>query len=98
MCNVDLGLLVVTDQEPGNRPHALANIRRSRRPLVYPINPAILSNTNRRTGHTVLLSGCPNQYKIALSLCLIVISMCYASITIALLAPDLPAEQLNHRD
>jgi hypothetical protein len=30
MCNVDLGLLVVTDQESGNRPHPLANIRRSR--------------------------------------------------------------------
>jgi hypothetical protein len=34
MCNVDLGLLVVTDQESGNRPHPLANIRRTRRPLV----------------------------------------------------------------
>jgi hypothetical protein len=30
MCNVDLGLLVVTDQEYGNRPHLLANIRRPR--------------------------------------------------------------------
>jgi hypothetical protein len=46
MCNVDLGLLVVTDQESENRPHPLANIRRTRRPLVYPINPEILSNTN----------------------------------------------------
>jgi hypothetical protein len=34
MCNVDLGLLVITDQESGNRPHPLANIRRTRRPLV----------------------------------------------------------------
>jgi hypothetical protein len=34
MCNVDLGLLVVTDQESGNRPHPLANIRWMRRPLV----------------------------------------------------------------
>jgi hypothetical protein len=33
MCNVDLGLLVVNDQESGNRPHPLANIRRTRRPL-----------------------------------------------------------------
>jgi hypothetical protein len=33
MCNIDLGLLVVTDQESGNRPHPLANIRRMRRPL-----------------------------------------------------------------
>jgi hypothetical protein len=31
MCNVDIGLLVVTDQESGNRPHLLANIRRTRR-------------------------------------------------------------------
>jgi hypothetical protein len=34
MCSIDLGLLVVTDQESGNRPHPLANIRRTRRPLV----------------------------------------------------------------
>jgi hypothetical protein len=33
-----------------------------------------------------------------LSLCLVIISVCYTSITIAFLAPDLPAEQLNHRD
>jgi hypothetical protein len=33
MCNVDLGLQVVTNQESGNRPHPLANIRRTRRPL-----------------------------------------------------------------
>jgi hypothetical protein len=35
MCNVDLGLLIVTDQESGNRPRPLANIRRTRRSLVY---------------------------------------------------------------
>jgi hypothetical protein len=34
MCNIDLGVLVVTDQESGNRPRLLANIRRTRRPLV----------------------------------------------------------------
>jgi hypothetical protein len=39
MCNVDLGLLVVIDQESGNRPHPLANIRRTRRPLVTSRNP-----------------------------------------------------------
>jgi hypothetical protein len=32
MCNLDLGLLVVTDQESGNRPHPLANIRREATP------------------------------------------------------------------
>jgi hypothetical protein len=31
MCNVDLGLLVIIDQESGNRPHPLTNIRRMRR-------------------------------------------------------------------
>jgi hypothetical protein len=40
MCNVDLGLLVVTDQESGNRPHPLANIRRTRR------SPCNLISTN----------------------------------------------------
>jgi hypothetical protein len=39
MCNVDLGLLVVTDKESGNRPHPLANIKRMRRPLVQSRNP-----------------------------------------------------------
>jgi hypothetical protein len=34
MCNVDLGLLVVINQDSGNRPHLLVNIRRMRRPLV----------------------------------------------------------------
>jgi hypothetical protein len=34
MCNVNLGLLVVTDQESGNRPHPLAYIRRTRRSLM----------------------------------------------------------------
>jgi hypothetical protein len=29
---------------------------------------------------------------------LVIISVCYASIAIAFLAPDLLAEQLNHRD
>jgi hypothetical protein len=37
MCNVDLGLLVITDQESWNRPSPLANIRRTRRPLVQSI-------------------------------------------------------------
>jgi hypothetical protein len=60
MYNVDIGLLVVTDQEFGNRPLPLANIRRTRQPLVYPINPEILINTNQRTGRRVLLSGGPN--------------------------------------
>jgi hypothetical protein len=62
MCNVDLGLLVVNDQESGNRPHPLANIRRMRRPLVQHMNSP--SNTNRRTGRRVLLSGRPDQYKL----------------------------------
>jgi hypothetical protein len=61
MCNVDLGLLVVTDQESGNRPHPLANIKQTRQPLY---SYAISSNTSRRTERRVLLSGGPNQYKL----------------------------------
>jgi hypothetical protein len=62
MCNVDLGLLVVTDQESGNRPHPLANIRRTRRPFVI---SGILKQSTPTTGRRVLFSGGPNQYKLA---------------------------------
>jgi hypothetical protein len=34
MCNIDLGLLVVTDQKSGNRPRPLAHIRQARRSRV----------------------------------------------------------------
>jgi hypothetical protein len=44
-CNqLDLGLLIVTDQESGNRPHPLDNIRRARRPLY---NTQSLSNLHQ---------------------------------------------------
>jgi hypothetical protein len=46
MCNVDLSLLVVTDQESGNRSHPLANIRRARRPFVQ--HTQSLSNLHRQ--------------------------------------------------
>jgi hypothetical protein len=47
MHNVDLGLLIVTDQESGNRPHPLANIRRTRRPLVPNLtNPQAIYTDN----------------------------------------------------
>jgi hypothetical protein len=48
MCNVDLGLLVVTDQEFENRPRPLTNIRRTRRSLVYlnPTNPQAIYTDN----------------------------------------------------
>jgi hypothetical protein len=62
MCNVDLGLLVVTDQESGNRPHSLANISQARRPLVTYAIPKQSTPTTRRR---VLLSEGPNQYKLA---------------------------------
>jgi hypothetical protein len=45
-CNLDLGLLVVTDQESRNRPHPLANIRRARRPLVLIRNPQAIYTDN----------------------------------------------------
>jgi hypothetical protein len=61
MCNIDLGLLVVTDQESGNQPHPLANIRLTRRPLYQ---YTILKQSTPTTGCRVLLSGGPNQYKL----------------------------------
>jgi hypothetical protein len=54
--------MVVTDQEYGNRPHPLANIRRARRPLYQ---YAILKQSIPTTGRRVLLTGGPNQYKLA---------------------------------
>jgi hypothetical protein len=48
MCNIDLGLLVVTDQESGNQPHPSANIRRTRRPLYFTsTNPQAIYIDNR---------------------------------------------------
>jgi hypothetical protein len=69
MRNVELGLLVVTDQESRNQPRPLANIRQSRRPFCT-IRPILQppSNTNRRTARRVLLSGGPNQFTLC-SLC-----------------------------
>jgi hypothetical protein len=46
MSNVDSGLLVVTDQESGNRPHPLANIRRMRRLLVHIRYPQAIYTNN----------------------------------------------------
>jgi hypothetical protein len=48
MCNVDLGLLVATDQESGNQPHPLANIRRTRRSpcKITSTNPQAIYNDN----------------------------------------------------
>jgi hypothetical protein len=49
MCNVDLGLLVITDQESGNRPHPLANIRQTRRSpcnIIISTNPQAIYTDN----------------------------------------------------
>jgi hypothetical protein len=46
MCNVDLGLLDVTDQESGNRPHPLANIRWTRQ------SPCNIISTNPQAIYT----------------------------------------------
>jgi hypothetical protein len=46
MCNVDLGLLALTDQESGNRSRPLANIRRMRRPLYQSRNPQAIYTDN----------------------------------------------------
>jgi hypothetical protein len=60
--NLDLGLQVVIDQESGNRPRPLANIRRARRPLY---SYTILKQSTPTTRRRILLSGGPNQYKLA---------------------------------
>jgi hypothetical protein len=91
MCNEDLGLLVVTDQESGNRLHPLANIRQARRPLVI---YAILKQSTLTTGRTVLLSGGPNQYKLTVFFVFRVLVLDCRVLSLRLL----PAEQLNHRD
>jgi hypothetical protein len=65
MYNVDTGLLVVTDQESKNRPHPLANIRQMRQSLLYLEPISIPKQSTPTTGRRVLLSGGPNQYKLA---------------------------------
>jgi hypothetical protein len=58
MCNVDLGLLVITDQESRSLPHPLSNIRRTRRSLV-PITQSS-SNLHQQLNVGFLLSRGPN--------------------------------------
>jgi hypothetical protein len=90
-CNIDLGLQVVTDQESGNRPHPLANIRRARRPLY---NHTILKQSTPTTRRRVLLSGGPKQYKLAV---FSVFRVLVHNLRVLSLRFHL-AEQLNHRD
>jgi hypothetical protein len=91
MCNVDLGLLVVTDQKSGNRPHPLANIRQTRRPLY---NHTILKQSTPTTGRRVLLSGGPNQYKLVVFSVFRILVRNLRVLSLRLF----PAEQLNHKD
>jgi hypothetical protein len=88
---LDLGLLVLTDQESGNRPHPLANIRRTRRPLVTVHNP---KQSTLTTGRRVLLSGGLNQYKLAVFsvFCVLMRNLRVLSLRFPL------TKQLNHRD
>jgi hypothetical protein len=86
MCNVDLGFLVVTDQESGNQPHLLADIRRTRQPLLT--TKTILKQSTPTTGHR----GGPNQYKLAMSSVFRVLVCDLRVLSLRLL----PAEQLNH--
>jgi hypothetical protein len=91
-CNqLDLGLLVATDQDSGNRPHPLANIRGVRRPLYQ---YAILKQSTPTTGRRVLLFRGPNQYKLAVLsvFCVLVRNLRVLSLRFHL------AEQLNHKD
>jgi hypothetical protein len=92
MSNVDLGLLVIIDQESGNRPYPLANIRRARRPLV--LEYAILKQSTPTTGRRVLPSGGPNQYKLVV---FSVFRVLVCDLRVLSLR-HLSAEQLNHRD
>jgi hypothetical protein len=92
MCNIDLGLLIVTDQESGNRPHPLANIRRTRRPL-YLIRP-ILKQSTPTIRRRVSLSRGPNQYKLAMFSVFRVLVCDLRALSLRIL----PAEQINHRD
>jgi hypothetical protein len=90
-CNIDLGLQVVTDQESGNRPHPLANIRQARRPLYH---HAIFKQSTPTTWRRVLLSWGTNQYKLD------VFSVFYVlvhNLWVLSLRFHL-TEQLNHRD
>jgi hypothetical protein len=91
MCNVDLGLLVVTDQESGNRPHPLANIRRRGDPCTQ---YAILKQSTPTTGCRVLLSRGPNQYKLAV---FSVFRVLVCDLRVLSLRFH-PTEQLNHWD
>jgi hypothetical protein len=91
MCNVDLGLLVVTDQESGNQPHPLANIRRRGDPLYI---HAIPKQSTPTTGRRVLLSGGSNQYKLA-GFSMFRVLVCDLRV---LSLRFRPAEQLNHWD
>jgi hypothetical protein len=86
MCNIDLGLLVVTDQESGNQPHPDEATHCT-------IN-SILKQSTPITGRRVLLSGGPNQYKLIVFFVFRVL-VCDLRVLIFRL---LPAEQLNHRD
>jgi hypothetical protein len=63
-------------------------------PCVPPTNLAILSNTNRKTGRRVLLSGGPNQYKFAV---FSVFRVLVCDLRVLSLRHH-PAKQLNHRD
>jgi hypothetical protein len=88
-CNIDLGLQVITDQESGNRPHPLTNIRRARRPLY---NQTIFKQSTPTTGSRVLLSGGPKQYKLVVSS---VFRVLVRNLRVLNLRFNL-AEQLNH--
>jgi hypothetical protein len=84
------------DQESRNRPDLLANIRRTRRSLVYlnlKTNP-ILKQSTPTTRRRVLLFGGPNQYKLAV-LSVFRVLMCDLRVLSLRL---LTTEQLHHWD
>jgi hypothetical protein len=87
-----IGLRVVTDQESGNRPRPLANIRLGEATPCN--NMQSSSNLHNQLDLGFLLSGDPNQYKLAV---FFVFRMLVRNPRVLSLRFHL-VEQLNHRD
>jgi hypothetical protein len=92
MCNIDLGLLVVTDQESRNRPHPLANIRWARRPLVHSRNPQAIQTEELDVGFY------SPQARISIKLMVFSVSCVLVCDRRVLSLRFCPTEQLNHED
>jgi hypothetical protein len=109
-CNqLDLGFPVVTDLDSGPPTLSVAQYKAGKGVLPGTTNiynqqtidrsPCNLATPAIQTEELDVGFYSPEALTSIKSPCpCVVISMCYASITLAFLAPDLPAEQINHRD